>query len=155
MSTMVAIIHLIFPDSQLLQHKQSGQNLDGRHWNERSNAHDDGSRLFWILILFFCFYVHRFGVIFKQLGHFQYNSTPIYYQLYDLTPIYYQLTPSSDPMSSWLLSSKAAGASAEEQSFCAADRRHPTTACQQDAVPRDSRLLSSAAHRRMACVVMM
>ena len=98
MFTMVAIIHLISPDSQRLQHKQSGQNLDGRHWNERSNAHDDGSRWFWILKLFFLF------LCTLSWGHFQTNrvifgsfSDPNLLPTDNLTPIYYQL-------SSWLLS---------------------------------------------------
>ena len=148
MFTMVAIIHLISPDSQRLQHKQSGQNLDGRHWNERSNAHDDGSRWFWILKLFFLF------LCTLSWGHFQTNRV-IFGSFSD--PIYYQLIIWPQSITNCLpdFSAKAAGASAEGQSFHAADRRQPTTVCQQDAVSRDTRLLSSAAHWRMACVVMM
>jgi hypothetical protein len=157
MLTMVAIIHLIFPDSQRLQHKQSGQNSDGRHWNKRSNAHDDGSRLFWNLnpeniFLFLCT---------QSWGHFS-NKRGRWCHLMEAFNQFGVIIPQS--ISNWPqfliqclpdFSAKAAGASAEGQSFHAADRRQPTTVCQQDAVSRDSRLLSSAAHWRMSCVVMM
>jgi hypothetical protein len=85
--TMVAIIHLIFPDSQVLQHKQSGQNLDGRHRNERSNAHDDGSRVFEseIYFLFLCTQVWgRFQTVWGRFQTNGLNLVPEYYQMVGL-----------------------------------------------------------------------